>query len=356
MVKEQKHIEIVRSSTATLSSMSRASCAAIYEVLSKRYTDVGVTVINTPADLQTLLDNPPDLVFLGMEFVPVDLSLGIADPDKIWIGNFLDARDIAYTGSASRAHELQRNKNLAKQRVLDSGLSTSPFCVAKRDEVFNEPDLHLEYPLFVKPTDRGGGLGIDSRSVVHNFNQLSERISYISRELRSGSLIEQYLTGREFSVSVFKDILTKEYIALPVELIAPLDEYGARLLSGEIKSSNTDQAIEVVDSELSEQICSFGLDVFSALGARDYGRIDIRLDSEGTPQFLEANLLPSLISGYGSFPRACVINLGLQYEDMIYQIVDLAFERKYISTSILSETDMILPILSPAADILLEPV
>jgi len=63
------------------------------------------------------------------------------------------------------------------------------------------------------------------------------------------------------------------------------------------------------------------------LGARDYGRIDIRLDATGTPHFLEANLIPSLISGYGSFPKACVMNIGLEYEPMIMRIANLGLSR-----------------------------
>jgi hypothetical protein len=50
---------------------------------------------------------------------------------------------------------------------------------------------------------------------------------------------------------------------------------------------------------------------------------DIRQDSKGNAQFLEANLIPSLITNYGSFPKACVINLDLNYEDMIVRIVEL---------------------------------
>jgi hypothetical protein len=52
------------------------------------------------------------------------------------------------------------------------------------------------------------------------------------------------------------------------------------------------------------------------------------LDKTGTPQFLEANLIPSLISGYGSFPKACVLNIDLDYEPMILSIVRLALMRR----------------------------
>ena len=69
------------------------------------------------------------------------------------------------------------------------------------------------------------------------------------------------------------------------------------------------------------------LHVFHALGARDYGRIDIRLDGAGVPHFLEANLMPSILKDYGNFPKACMLNETIGYEESILRIVDLAFER-----------------------------
>jgi D-alanine-D-alanine ligase len=40
------------------------------------------------------------------------------------------------------------------------------------------------------------------------------------------------------------------------------------------------------------------------LGARDFGRIDIKLDEYGKPNFLEANLVPGMTPGTSYFPRA----------------------------------------------------
>ncbi len=70
---------------------------------------------------------------------------------------------------------------------------------------------------------------------------------------------------------------------MPIELIAPQDENGSRLLSGKIKLSNTEQALGVNDPVISSKVAELALAVFHALEARDYGRIDIRLDKTGTP-------------------------------------------------------------------------
>lgn len=324
---KNKHIEIVRSEVKGLSSMSKLSCDFIVAALAKHFVEVGVTIINDLAGLEALAASHPDLVFLGMEFIPNDPIAGLTDPNKTWLSEFLDDHKIAYTGSGRTAHELARNKHLAKQRVQDANFKTSAYCVVEQNQTLVRKDIPLNFPMFVKPANRGGGLGIDCDSIVHNFEQLRSKVNSINIKLQSDALIEEYLPGREFSVAILKDEYSDGYLAMPLELVAPLDKNGARILSGQIKSSNTEQAIEITDKAVKSQVAALALDVFYALGARDYGRIDIRLDAAGTPHFMEANLIPSLISGYGSFPKACVLNIGLDYESMIIKIAELGLVR-----------------------------
>ena len=344
-----KHIEIVRSTKPWLSSMSQVSSDAILAVLTKQYTEVGVTIVNSLSDLETLVEMQPDLVFLGMKYVPEDPLLGRHGP-KIWLADYLDKHGIAYTGSGSKSHELELNKHLAKQSVLDAGLDTPLFCVVNRNQKLTRGDIGLSFPLFIKPTNRGGGLGIDSDSVANNFYELETKTQSIATNLQSDSLIEQYLPGREFSVAILRQEDSEEFAAMPIELVAPLDKRGLRLLSGKVKASNSEDAIMVTDRTIRSKVMALAMQVFETLGARDYGRIDIRLDKTGTPHFLEANLLPSLISDYGSFPKACVLNSQLAYEPMILNIVRLGLARQPILNIVTDEHDVLssLPALKPA--------
>ena len=329
MIKINKHIEIVTSSDTRFSSMSKGSYNKILSVLKKYYTNVGVSIVNNLDDLETLVLKRPDLVFLGIKFLPSDNSLGLEDPNKIWISSYLDRYGIEYTGSGKITHEMDFNKHLAKQCVLDAKLSTSAFHVIdKNQKQIREDNISLRFPLFIKPTNRGGGIGINSKSVVYNIDELRLKVNSISNIFNSDSLIEEYLPGREFSVAILKNENSEKFSLMPIELIAPLNKSGTRLLSKKIKSSNTESVIKVTDENIKSRVSNIAMDVFSALSARDYGRIDIRLDRFGHPQFLEANLIPSLIDGYGSFPKACMINLGVNYENMIIKIVNLGLSRK----------------------------
>ncbi len=322
MAKIQKHIEIVRSDIG-LSSLSRASARAIHAVLVKHYHSVHISHINSHAELAELKDLQPDLVFLGVKYVPEHANLGKNDPNKLWVAEYLDDQSIRYTGSPSKAAQLDLDKSLAKRQIQKSGLNTSRFFITNPDSLPSSVQMPFAYPVFIKPPRMGGGTGVDKHSVAHTYTEFYTKVASIAANHGTDSLVEEYLTGREFSVAVLMSENTGELRAMPIELIAQANERGDRMLSSVVKSSNAESVRSVDDGALRSAVCQLALDAFRALGGRDYGRIDIRLNHAGEPQFLEANLIPSIIDGYGSFPKACQLNEDLGYEDMLLQIVRL---------------------------------
>jgi hypothetical protein len=98
MGKSNRRIQIVRSSKKHLSSLSKTSADAILELLTKQFSSVEITEVNQTSDLDQILDYAPDLVFLGMEFVPAndpfDTSFGTGFGSVIsWTGTALHIRD-----------------------------------------------------------------------------------------------------------------------------------------------------------------------------------------------------------------------------------------------------------------------
>lgn len=151
MVKQNMRIEIVSSSYNAYSSMGGNSRESIRSVLAKHYSDVRISIVNQASDLEAIAERNPDLVFLGMKFAPTDVALGLEDPEKVWVSDYLDQHGIAYTGSNQLAHELERDKAMAKKRVLDAGLLTSAFYVARKGDVFSAQDFPLDFPLLLSP-------------------------------------------------------------------------------------------------------------------------------------------------------------------------------------------------------------
>lgn len=344
MQKMDRYIEIVSSTLPGLSSMGPSSRQGILKVLSAHYQHVRISIVNDIADLEALVKRQPDVVFLGMKFLPVDPLKGQYDTQKIWITEYLDAHQITHTGSSYRAHTYEQNKTHAKREVHKHGLATAPFVIAEHGGTINGVLGELNFPLFVKPVDRGGGEGIDSNSVVYTEAQLRQKIASIHLQLRTDALVEEYLPGREFSVALLRHIDATDLYVMPLELIAPVDHYGHRVLSSRVKSADTERAIAVTDPVIHRVISRLARQVFDCLEGQDYGRIDIRLDRDGNAQFLEANLLPSLLEGYGNFPKACMLNENIDYQTMALHITELAFERaQQIAVPVNWQSETLLP-------------
>lgn len=321
-MKINKSIEIVSSNHKYLSSMSASSREAIYQVLSREYEGVRITLIDEIADLEALRLRKPDLVFLGMKYLPVSLA-PTDNTEKIWLAEYLAEYDIACSGSPSLAHQRERSKPIGKRYVAQAGLMTAEAVVISKLQTLRQADITLPFPVFAKPAHLGGGEGIDSRSIAYDYAQLQQKVAEIQL-LGDDTLIETYLTGREYSVGIMRKNDEHDYDVMPIELVAEADASGLRILSQAVKSANSERVYSVPAGGLRRSIEHLALAAFSALGGKDYGRIDIRLDYHDTPHFLEANLIPSLIRNYGSFPKCCELIQGIDYDAMIRRITDLA--------------------------------
>ena len=323
-MKINKYIEIVGASESRLNAMSKNSRLHISTALSKKYSTVKISSISTLQDLQDLVDRKPDLVILGMKVLLLNPEMGYDDSPKLWLSDFLAENGISFTGSETNALRLEYNKPEAKNHILAAGLQSAVYFVSSlKKPTYNH---NLEFPLFIKPANRGSSKGIDENSVVYNQSDLEAKIASIHTTLNSDALLEEYLPGREFSVAIIENPAANLPIAMPVEIVSPKDNNGNYFLSTAIKKADLEKVTAITDAPLKKQVSDFAIRVFKTLGARDYGRIDIRLDAQGNPHFIEANLMPGL-SNHGYLSRCFALNQQVDYDDMVLSIVELALKR-----------------------------
>ncbi len=333
--KISKHIEIVGSSNPRLNAMAPDAQLSMLAVLSRRYTRVNVTIVDDMDGLERLVAKKPDLVVLGMKLVLLEPTKGYDDSAKVWLSSYLEMHDIRYTGSDTAALALEFDKPEAKQAVLDAGLQSSAYFISSiKHPVFHH---NLRYPLFVKPTNRGDSKGIDEMSVVNTQAELKHKIVSIHTECESDVLVEEYLSGKEFSVAVIRRPGSDELLAMPIEISTPADAKGNSFLSEAVKGADSEKVLAVRNPILKQKLNALAIGVFAALGSRDYGRIDMRLDGSGIPSFIEANLMPGL-SDHGYLSRCFALNESISYEDMILSIVNLALHRAHKTNVLISHS------------------
>ncbi len=322
-----KYIEIVTIPENTLPKKYRQNVGItldipiISEVLRQRYEKVSVSVIKTEDDLKELVLKKPNLVFSGIKYFCFNDQNDVADEDA-WFSNFLAAHNIAYIGSTVRAYRNSYNKTLAKQIVQAAGIKTAHSFTTQPDEHTSIQSLPISFPLFVKPASGGDSQGIDANSIVSDFKSFQAKVLGIYKNQQRCSLVETYLSGKEYTVGIFENRADEKLTVMPIEIIPSKNKNGHRILDYETKKNDAEKVIAVTDPQIHTLLSGLATKVFKALEATSHARIDIKMDEHGVPHFLEGNLKPGLGKGY--LYRACELNQEMSYEQMIYKITDNA--------------------------------
>jgi len=297
----------------------------ILKILSKRYSNVSITEINTEVDLKKLALRKPDLVFSGVKYFY--FAGGI-----IWLNDYLELHDISYITSNRTALHNEHDKSIAKKIMQKANIRTADFFTTEPGEHQNEMSIPIAFPLFIKPLTGGDSRGVDANSIVYDFLSFQEKVLDIKRKHNLRSLVETYLSGKEYSVSSLQDHSNENLEAMPIEIVVKKNINGHRVLDYDIKENDHEKVIEVSDSKIFNQLSDLSKNAFTALGGKSLGRIDIKMDSHGVPHFIEANLMPGLRKGY--FYRSCLLNLNISYEQMILTVADNGLSSQKIHFSI----------------------
>jgi D-alanine-D-alanine ligase len=285
----------------------------ILKILSKRYKSVSITEINSEEDLKALVQRKPDLVFSGVKY----FSFNNVD---IWLNDYLEMFEIPYIASSKAALNNESDKNRAKKIMQKNNIRTAEFFITNPGEYLQESSIPIKFPLFIKPVTGGDSRGIDKNSLVFNFEDFTTKVLDIKIKQNSPSLVETYLAGKEYSVGIFEDSIDGSLRAMPIEIIVKKNIDGHCILDFDVKKNDEESVILVSDVVVFNKISKLAKDSFKALGGKSLGRIDIKMNHLGVPHFIEANLMPGLRKGY--FYRSCVLNLDMNYDDMIFSIAN----------------------------------
>lgn len=235
----------------------------------------------------------------------------------------LEAFDIPYTFSDPLTMALTLDKAMAKRVVRDHGIPTAPFLVV--DHPRESPPRDFEFPLFVKPLAEGTGKGVNAASLVRTPAEFSMTVRALLNDHRQPVLVEHYLPGREFTVGIAGNGASAQ--ALGVMEI----EFGDKCETGGYTYENKEHYEEriryrLVDDAESRMARRTAISAWRALRCRDGGRVDVRSDANGVPNFLEINPLAGLHP-----VRSDLVILarlaGVDYDELIGRIVDAALRR-----------------------------
>lgn len=244
---------------------------------------------------------------------------------------------IPHTGPTPLSAALILDKSRAKEIWRANGVKTAD------SQLFTSPSTKLikslSYPLIVKPSNEGSGIGIKSNSIVKSDAELHSAVKHVLEEYRQGALVESYLPGREFTVALIGNgddvttlpIVEINFAAFPPDA-PPIDSYEAKFVYGATGQSvmlATEFCPAVVTPKLGETIADLATRAYQTIGCQDFGRVDIRLDAKGTPHVMEINHPPGLMSDpfESSFFVIAGRAAGLSFPQLIGRILDSATSR-----------------------------
>jgi D-alanine-D-alanine ligase len=273
-------------------------------------------------------------------------------------GHFGDAREaqvpallemlqIPYTGSKVLTLALALDKSMTKRVLTYHDLPTPSFQTFER---VDEPlSSDMVFPLFVKPSKEGTGMGVSRQSIVNNETELREQVNHIHNRYKQPALVERYIEGREVTVGVVGNLEGVVARRMPEDESAPRVQAGLRFFPPMEVNLQPFESSDVVYSnrlkvELADQLdylCPAPLDVemvdelnwltaavFRVTGALDVSRVDFRLDAHDNlkPYILEINPLPGLAPGYSDLVIEAAAE-GVNHTFLVNMILNTALKR-----------------------------
>ncbi|MBH0014952.1 MULTISPECIES: D-alanine--D-alanine ligase [Pseudoalteromonas] len=222
----------------------------------------------------------------------------------------LEFMNLPYTGSNVLGSALAMDKVRCKHLFKSAGLSTAPYTVVDAKKGFDAAAIMDEFKkVMVKPSHEGSSIGMAQASTAQELEDALANAFKFDNQV----LVEQWITGREFTVTVLGD-----EVQPVIEMTTPngFYDYQAKY------QSNTTQYH--CPADLSEQdtkyLQAISLDAFDLVGASGWGRVDAMQDEQGNFYLLEVNTVPGMTEK-SLVPMAAKAN-GATFEQLVVRILE----------------------------------
>jgi D-alanine-D-alanine ligase len=272
--------------------------------------------------ISTILRNKVDFVFNIAE------GRGNLRSREAQVPAILEMLDIPYSGSDPQTLSITLDKPLAKQIVSAAGVTTPPWLVVgslKSLRTVSAGDLPL--PSFLKPALEGSSKGIRLTSHADTAARAKAITRRLLAEYKQPVLVEKYVEGDEITVGI---VGNSPPAVVGIMRVLPRRKFKDFVYSLEVKRDWRNLVDYECPARLPKptikRIIDASLAAYTALGCRDFSRVDFRVTPDGTPYFLEVNPLPGLNPESGDLPILSY-KMGWTYNGLIKAILKSALDR-----------------------------
>ncbi|MDY0092280.1 MAG: ATP-grasp domain-containing protein [Candidatus Vecturithrix sp.] len=235
----------------------------------------------------------------------------------------LEAHQIPCVFSDSLTLALTLHKGMTKHVVRDLGIPTPDFAVVNSEADIT--NIALPFPLFAKPVAEGTGKGVSAVSKIRNQHELHHACLKLLATFHQPVLVETFLPGREFTVGILGTGEEAHTIGV-MEII--LQDRAEQDVYSYANKEHWEGLVEyqLATDPIAQKAGEIALAAWRGLGCRDAGRLDLRVDANGMPNFIEVNPLAGIHPEHSDLPILCSL-MGISYRELIASIMHSALTR-----------------------------
>lgn len=251
----------------------------------------------------------------------------------------LEMLGVPYVGHNPLNSSTLDNKNVFKRELQALGIKTAPFVTWHPSQGIFKPHLHSRFtlafadyrgPFIVKPISGRASLNIH---FVNSVEELPQAIAEAQRVSHNTALIEAYLPGREFCISVCgyvnyaKETFTQSprpFAFSAIERVLDADETIFTSMDKKAITTARARLVSNEETELKQSLIKLAQRIYWDFNLNTLVRIDIRTDANGTLHVLEANPKPDLKRPTENVTSLVALGLaeqGMSYEDLILTLL-----------------------------------
>jgi len=214
------------------------------------------------------------------------------------VAEVLSEMNFTYTGATPDVLRLSWDKRKVKGLLEEGDIPTPRWRIYSKAD----PDGWHCFPSIVKPALEHCSYGVTHGAVVLNPDEMRQRLEYVLTAFQQPALVEDFIDGREFHVTVWGNGTLK--MLPPAEMdFAAFSSVRDRVCTYDSKFTEGSEAYEKIElrlparlsAEEKESLEETACRAYRAIGCRDYARMDVRL-RDGLFHVLDVNPNPDISS------------------------------------------------------------
>jgi len=246
------------------------------------------------------------------------------------IQGFLKCLHIPFVGPNVLDAAIAMDKEVIKRLLETSKIPLADFIVCDKENQcsFEKAQKKLGLPIFVKPSNSGSSLGISKVCSESEYEKaIAHAFSYDHKVI-----LEKAIIGREIECSVLGNEVIEVSLAGEVIPHHSFYSYEAKYLDDCGASFSIPANL---DKKLMNQVRNLAKKIYKLSCCQGMARIDFFLDETGKFFFNEINTIPGFTS-ISLYPKLWEVT-GVSYKNLIQKLIDLAFDRKIRSETLIKK-------------------